>query len=463
LFSRSDKSTTNFNYLYSMPVLGGNPRQLGRDIDTPPAFSPDGKQMAYLRGNPPKAELELLLANVDGSGEKVLKTFPDWVITLLPISWSPDGKTILVTRDTLKSNELRWHLTGVSPSDGSTRELHTSEFSIGVATWLPDSKGLLFVGRDSVAGKNQLWSLNVGNGEVRRFTNDLSRYDGGSLELTRDGKSLVAVQVTQEASVYIAPDGDAARAKQLTSGESNGFSITWTPDGRLVTVNDRSQMVLMDAAGQQSTIIDEGPADSPSVCGDGKNVLFDKRRGEFGIWRVSLDGGGATLVAPGGLAPSCSPDGKWFTFYSGKGISRMPVEGGPAKVLVENTGGTVGSLISPDGRFVAYLFQEQEGNVFLIKSGLIPADGGALLSKSIVPFGAGGGQFAQDGKGIYGVLHREGAGNVWYLPLEGGAPRQITHFPSGQMFSFFFSKDGKQLAVGRGNTRSDVVRISNFR
>ena len=414
---------------------------------------------------PPKAELELLLANADGSGEKLLKTFPDWVITLLPISWSPDGKTIAVTYDTRKGNELRYHIAGVSPTDGSTRELHTSEFLMGVPTWLPDSTGLLFVGRDSIAGKAQLWSLNVASGEVRRFTNDLSRYDEGSLELTRDGKALVAVQVTQESSIFIAPDGDAARAKQLVSGESNGFAIDWTPDGRLVTRNDRSQLVLMDASGQQSTVLDEGPVDTfpPSVCGDGKTVLFGKQRGnESGVWRIGLDGGGATLVAPGGVSPSCSPDGKWFTFYSGPGISRMPVEGGQAKVLVENTGGSAGSVISPDGKFVAHALQEQDGNVFLLKSAVIPAEGGAAVRKITLPFGVGTARFAQDGKGLYTILQREGAGNVWYLPFDGSAPKQVTRFPSGQMFAFGFSKDGKQLAVGRGNTRSDVVRISNF-
>ena len=42
-FTRSDKSTTLYNFLYSMPVLGGSPRQVLRDIDSPVSFSP-GRQ-----------------------------------------------------------------------------------------------------------------------------------------------------------------------------------------------------------------------------------------------------------------------------------------------------------------------------------------------------------------------------------------------------------------------------------
>ncbi len=34
-YVRSDKTTQNYSYLYQMPVLGGNPRQLIRDIDAP--------------------------------------------------------------------------------------------------------------------------------------------------------------------------------------------------------------------------------------------------------------------------------------------------------------------------------------------------------------------------------------------------------------------------------------------
>ncbi|MGH9523247.1 MAG: protein kinase domain-containing protein, partial [Terriglobales bacterium] len=38
-FSRSDKTTVNYNYLYSMPVLGGTPKQLIKDVDTAPTWS----------------------------------------------------------------------------------------------------------------------------------------------------------------------------------------------------------------------------------------------------------------------------------------------------------------------------------------------------------------------------------------------------------------------------------------
>jgi Tol biopolymer transport system component len=271
------------------------------------------------------------------------------------------------------------------------------------------------------------------------------------------------VQVNTDANVFVAPDGDATRAKQITSGEPNGFAVGWTPDGRLITKNEANQLMLMDAAGQQSTVIDDGPVGAVSVCGDGKTVLYVKLTGtQFKIFRAGLDGSGATLLVDGARQPSCSTDGKWFTYFFRRGIWRMPVEGGEGKMLVENTGGPGNSSVSPDGRFVAYSFQEQSGNTFLLKAGVIPADGGAILQKFTAPFGVAGLRWAPDGKGLNYLLNRDGAQNVWYQPLDGSAARQVTHFPDSDIFDYSWSKDGKQLAVTRGRTRTDVVRISNF-
>src|SRR5271155_4859471 len=71
-FTEASKENQLFSSLYKMPVLGGNPQQIVRDIDTSISFAPDGKQFAFIRGTPDKGTLSLLVANADGSGEKVL-------------------------------------------------------------------------------------------------------------------------------------------------------------------------------------------------------------------------------------------------------------------------------------------------------------------------------------------------------------------------------------------------------
>src|SRR5437764_6235919 len=58
--------------LYRVPTLSGTPIKLMEDVDSPPALSPDGKQMAYLRGYPELKEISLLIASSDGTNERKL-------------------------------------------------------------------------------------------------------------------------------------------------------------------------------------------------------------------------------------------------------------------------------------------------------------------------------------------------------------------------------------------------------
>ena len=86
--------TENFLYdsLYKMPVLGGTPRKLLRDIDTPISFAPDGKQFAFVRIGP-TGGTHLIIANADGSGERVLTSHPGESFDYP--AWSPTVKQSL--------------------------------------------------------------------------------------------------------------------------------------------------------------------------------------------------------------------------------------------------------------------------------------------------------------------------------------------------------------------------------
>ena len=74
-----------------------------------------------------------------------------------------------------------------------------------------------------------------------------------------------------------------------------------------------------------------------------------------------------------------------------------------------------------------------------------------------VQYGFGG----RHGKALDYLL-TGGASNIWRQALAGGPPKQITNFKSDLIFSFDWSRDGKQLALARGATSSDVILISNF-
>jgi len=67
-----DLSNREIANVYSVSALGGPSRKIVGDVDSAVTFSPDGKDMAYLRNFPQKGEQQLLIANADGSGEQVI-------------------------------------------------------------------------------------------------------------------------------------------------------------------------------------------------------------------------------------------------------------------------------------------------------------------------------------------------------------------------------------------------------
>ncbi len=148
-FVRSFKQNLLYNDLFVMPVLGGTPRQLIRDIDAPISFSPDGRQFALVRGVPDKNEADLLVAQVDGSGERLLARLPVVVVTgyFFGPAWSPDGKTIAITT-TEVTKGIRAVVSAIAVSDGTRREIYSSPNPVGQARWLADGSGLLAVIED---------------------------------------------------------------------------------------------------------------------------------------------------------------------------------------------------------------------------------------------------------------------------------------------------------------------------
>ncbi|HYE73200.1 MAG TPA: LpqB family beta-propeller domain-containing protein, partial [Blastocatellia bacterium] len=85
-----------YSSLYRIPQLGGTPSKLIEDVDSAVTFSPDGRQIAFVRHYPTKKESVIIVANEDGTGDRtlVVRQMPK-VFSPVGPSWSPDGKLIV--------------------------------------------------------------------------------------------------------------------------------------------------------------------------------------------------------------------------------------------------------------------------------------------------------------------------------------------------------------------------------
>lgn len=181
-----------------------------------------------------------------------------------------------------------------------------------------------------------------------------------------------------------------------------------------------------------------------------------------------MDAGGGNLKeitsGPLNTNPACSPDGQWVIYQaiddSGQSIWKVPIDGGTPTRVSPLTG--YGPAVSPDGKMVAFVTLQGTNpnvrNVWLV----MPGSGGDPLYTLNPDLRASGNfRFTPDGKSLAYVVNEHGISNLWAMPLTGGDAKQLTDFKSDLIFDFAWSRDGKQLAISRGQITRDVVLLKD--
>jgi Tol biopolymer transport system component len=227
---RSDKSTENFRYLYQMPVLGGSPRQLIRDIDSAVDFSPDGSRLVFERGIPDRSAIEVWIAQADGSGQRLVATLPAYTGFIFGATWSPDGNALAAPTLGVGSDAI-WLLNAINVADGRVRTLFSGGGrAVGRAVWMPDGNSLIAPVAEEMLGRGQLQNIDYPKGELHRFTNDLSDYTA-ALDVTHDGKTLVLATSTNGDIWIMNADGSQAAGMHITRIPSRPVAtlVLWRP------------------------------------------------------------------------------------------------------------------------------------------------------------------------------------------------------------------------------------------
>jgi serine/threonine protein kinase/Tol biopolymer transport system component len=464
--------------LYQVSTLGRDPKRLPLKLDTEAidlvrranvSFSPDGKRFVFSRIDAGK-EAALVIANADGSGEQKLVTHRSPEVCGWP-AWSPDGKTIAYAMGNEDSNDMTVFVARIA--DGTFKPLASQRWlRVQRMAWLSDGSGLLVLATAAQSTYSfQIWYLSYPGGEARRVTNELNNYV--DLSLTEDSSALATVQFGQQANLWIAPAGEAARARQITfaaGGREGGSGISWTPDGRIVyssvTVEGHDIWIInADGTSQRQLTNNSRVNRSPAVTPDGRYIFFlSDRTGVPHIWRMDLDGGDPKQLTNGAgeQHPDCSPDGRWViyqTVFGEETIWRVSAEGGePVKLTGEVS--FQAAAVSPDSKLIAHCIDKP------LRIAITPFEGGAPLKAFDVPptlLSIDGVRWTPDGRAVAFIGTQDGVSKIWAQPLDGGAPKQLVDFKSELIFWFGWSRDGKQLALSRGTLTSDVVLISNFR
>jgi eukaryotic-like serine/threonine-protein kinase len=471
-FTEASKENALFSSLYKMPVLGGSPQQVLRDIDTAITFSPDGKQFAFSRGVPDKGEVHLVVANSDGSAEHLLasKLGNVTLAGLISPAWSPDGKTIIFS--TLLP-AIGGQLTEVTVATGAMRTLYATHGDIGVSRWLPDGSALLVPIREAGAGaQGQLWTVAYPSGDAQRLTNDLTDYSLLWLDMTRDGSAVVTVEDTLQLDAWAVPGGDSSRAKQLTSGGPTIGSVLILSKDRILLVNRNREIYSANYDGSNQTLLAGSDRNIRFAdgCADGKHIVYSAVNGaESEIWRMDADGSNPVQLThqKSAIFPICADDGQSVMYANADTLSswHMGINGENPTALKLPGQISPFALLSRDNKLVLYSRGNPEQPQLRSQVVALPLAGGAPVFAFDIPLGTivGSGipEWSPDGHGVDFPLTRSGAANVWRQAVPSGPLKQITNFTSGVIRNFIWSPGGKTLFLTRGSRSSDIILLKS--
>ncbi|HEY0160980.1 MAG TPA: protein kinase [Thermoanaerobaculia bacterium] len=455
---------------YRVATIGGVPQRVGTGTDSAPAFSPDGKQMAWLLDAHPKPDQSaLMIGNSDGSAARVLavRRFPE---IFAPISfarpaWSPDGRTIAASVKRLLSPDSA-AVIGFDPESGSERSLSDAPWvSVSAIEWLPDQSGIVAIAAADAASVHattktgsQIWLIPQPSGSPRRITNDTLYYR--EVSVTSDGKNLVADLADATVHLWRKTIDEGEPARRISTGRFDGVAgVSILPDGRVVfTSTERGTTTLWlmnaDGSGRKQLLRNPYREEYPMAFAGG--IVYVATTPAATELCVTNDDGESRRVVASPIDDSpvaASPDGRSFVYAVHDRLWQVSADGQQRVQLTRTP--ALSPVYSPEGDRVAFIGIEPGGKHLVVldartstvswRSGPLPASSNPRWLR-----------WAHDGKGLL----LSSWGPVWLFPFE-GEPRVAADF-GDTTWSFDVSPD-RVFFVSRGTVTRDAVLITNFR
>jgi len=398
------------------PVVGGSERvwgavarytnRLPRPVLT---WTPDSQALVVRDRNPESGRMALFVLSTDGSKRRL--TSPPEPFDDSAPAFSPDGRTLAFVRarGLYRHDVYTLELTEEWKPLGEPRRLtHDDDLAAGLS-WAPDGRSLVYSA--GLPARTELWRLPLTSQAPSRRRLGLRAQAWNSTAVARAGGRLVFVQGRVDVNIHMLTlrpgDTERLRPQRIVASSRLDYNPQFSPDGaRMAFSSNRSgeetSIYIADADGSNVELLYGSPtahSGTPRWSPDGQRVAFDSNLdGNSNIFVISANGGNPlqlTSNPANDVIPSWSHDGEWVYFSSNRS-GRPEVWkkrlGGDESVQVTTGGGGV-AFESPDGKYLYYLRANLGGPLYRM-----PAQGG---DEELVVESVGSRQVAVNEDGVY--------------------------------------------------------------
>jgi Tol biopolymer transport system component len=458
--------------IQSVPEAGGPERTvtaLERSREPRISWSPDGKQLALTDGTEGESESVFLL---DAGGTRRRLTTPDGNAIDSDPAFSPDGRTVSFVR---RTGSLSMDLYSVPISGTPVTRLTRANTVIATQIWSADGSRIFYTLQKDA--NLSLWTIRASGGIAERVPNVPDSIDTPAIAPKGGRLAYRSEAFNENIWRFDLPNSPREPARPPTkwiASSRTQDSPQFSPDGKkLAFVSTRSgsaEIWVSDVNGSQLrrlTSVGGYRTGSPRWSPDSAKIVFDSRpHGKPDIYAVNAQGGEPTQLTSDpaeNVVPSWSHDGRWIYFSSKRTgqfqVWRMPATGVPALQITHHGG--FEPLESPDGAFLYYTKNKGVAGVWRV-----PSAGG---EETPVP------ELATAGFPRYWTV---AAGGVYFVPqaekavlhlfdFETRQVRQLLQFPRPPVSSLpglAVSPDGRWLLYSQvDEDNADIIILENFR
>ena len=402
-------------------------------IQGQPSLSPDGSQVAFTWNGADESNFDIYVKLV-GPGEPVRLT-TNSARDYCP-AWSPDGRQIAFLRFVNRERAMLFVVPALGGLERKVVDLQLPVvFHESVLSWAPDSKHIVAGTRFHQGEPWGTWLVPVEGGLPERLTTAGTQLPfDSSPALSPDGKFLAFVRILTANSREIWIRSSNGDIRQVTSENNAILSLAWMDNRRIVyTAGQTQRRIRVVEPGSskppENPAIGEG-AVSVSIARNG-NLVYARQQNDINLWRFDL---AAASVSEQRLAPSTyqnwtpaySHDGKRIAFASTRsGLEEIWVSGAdgshPVQVTRMGSGHTANPRWSPDDNSLIF-------NSWTPRSELYSIDlsDGSVKRLTSDPADEVEPSWSRDGKWLYCGSNRIGRLEIYRVSANGGSLVQIT-------------------------------------